>query len=74
MLNYGGFMIYCAIDEKIKKYRTNLKEVFKAIKDRQKDYNILITDCFCTSYDKINNLINEDGYCFISGSELTKIV
>lgn len=70
----GGLMIYSAIDAKREKYRTNLSEVFKAIKDKQKEYNFLITDCDCTSYDKFYNLINEDGYSFISGEELTKII
>lgn len=67
-------MIYGAIDKKSQKYHTNLNEVFKAIKNKQKEYNFLITDCFCSINDSIDNLINEDGYLFISGLELTKII
>ncbi len=67
-------MVYGAINEKGEKYYTNLKKVFDAINNKQKDYNWLITDCVCyCNNPKTEEMLRKE-YCWISGEELTNLV
>ncbi len=73
-LKGSDYMVYGAINEKGEKYYTDLKKVFDAINDKQKEYNWLITDCVCyPNNQEIQELLNKE-YCWLSGEELTKIV
>lgn len=67
-------MVYGAINEKGEKYYTFLPKLFDAIENAQMDYNWLITDCDCNRSNKIESEYLEQGYCWISGEELTKFV
>ncbi len=67
-------MIYGLIDSKNHKIYTQLKRVFKAINNEQKNYNWLLTDCECyPSTPDIEEMLNKE-YCWISGDELTDII
>ena len=67
-------MVYGAINEKGEKFYTHLPKLFDAIDNAQLNYNWLITDCFCNTKTQIEEDIDEKGYCWISGEELTKFV
>ena len=67
-------MVYGAIDEKNNKYYTFLKEIFFAIKDKQLDYNWLITNADIIANSEELNAFNTGDYCFLSGEKLTSIV
>jgi len=67
-------MVYGAINEKGEKFYTYLPKLFDVIDNAQLDYNWLITDCFCNTKTQIEEDIDEKGYCWISGEELTKFV
>lgn len=83
-------MVYGLIDSKSKQYYTYLRDVFTAIKNRQTDYNWLITDTDIIAHSEELDLLNttthwqyENGkqvaipaqeYHFLSGEELTRIV
>ena len=66
-------MIYGAINEKGEEYYTDMSRVFESIKNRQRDYNWLITDCECICDTEISKTI-EQQYCWISGEDLTDLV
>lgn len=67
-------MIYAAINEKGEKYYTYLSRVFAAIKDRQRDYNWLISYAVCYPHDPDTARMLEQDYCWLSGDELTELV
>lgn len=67
-------MVYGAIDEKGERFYTYLPKLFDAIENAQMDYNWLITDCDCNQSNKVYDEYLKQGYCWISGEELTKIV
>lgn len=67
-------MIYGLIDRNIHEYYTYMSIVFKAIKNKQTQYNWLISDCECYPLDgEIDQLLNQE-YCWLSGEELTELV
>ena len=68
-------MVYGAISKNDRKYYTFLNYVFKAIGNKQNDYNRLITNCECYPDDsEIQKMFNDKEYTWISGEELTKMV
>ncbi len=67
-------MIYGLVDRNIHEYYTHMGIVFQAIKNKQAQYNWLISDCECYPQDKeIEQLLNQE-YCWLSGEELTELV
>ncbi len=66
-------MIYGAINDKGEHWYTQMGRVFDAIKNKQAEYNWLITDIDCVP-QKIEELCNGKDYCWITGEELSKIV
>lgn len=69
----GVTMVYGAINEKGERWYTQMCKVFDAIKDRQINYNWLITDMDGVP-EKINERCNGKDYCWLTGEELTNIV
>ena len=67
-------MVYGAIDKKGEEFYTFLPKLFDAIDNAQLDYNWLITACDCNRQNKIEAEYRKQGYCWISGKELTEIV
>ncbi len=67
-------MVYGAILEKGEQFYTYLSKVFKAIEDKQTDYNWLITDCVCYPLSADTGSLLSQKYCWLSGDELTSIV
>lgn len=67
-------MVYGAINEKGEKYYTYLPRLFDAIDNAQLEYNWLITACDCNRPNKVEEEYLRQGYCWISGKELTQIV
>ncbi len=72
-------MIYGAIDKKSGKYYyTDIKNVFAAIGNRQKDYNWLITGCECYPTGPETNpetcAMLRQKYCWFDGEALTDMV
>lgn len=67
-------MIYGAINEKGEKYYTYLPKLFDAIDNAQKNYNWLVTACDCNVQNRVEDEYLKQGYCWISGEELTKVV
>lgn len=67
-------MIYGAITEKGEEFYTYLPKLFDAIDNAQQEYNWLITDCFCNFDTAITIEEKKNGYCWISGEELTQLV
>ena len=67
-------MVYGAINEKSEEFYTYLPKLFDAIDNEQLNYNWLITDCFCNIDTPVEREIDEKGYCWISGEDLTKLV
>lgn len=65
-------MVYGVIDEKSERGYTLMNRVFDAINNKQMEYNWLITDIECL-VDKIEKCY-KNGYCWLTGEELTKIV
>lgn len=63
-----------AILDKGEPYFTNLSKVFAGINQEQKKYNWLITDCVCYPQSSEFSELLSRQYCWISGSELSKIV
>ena len=67
-------MIYGAILEKGEQFYTYLSKIFKAIEEKQIDYNWLITDCDCYPLSaEIASLFAQE-FCWLSGDELTSII
>ena len=67
-------MVYGAIDERNQEWYTYLPELFDAIGNAQLNYNWLVTDSFCNIGNPVQDMVDRDGYCWISGEELTKLV
>lgn len=67
-------MVYGAIDKKGEEFYTFLPKLFDAIDNAQLDYNWLITACDCNCQNKIEDEYRKQGYCWISGKELTETV
>ena len=67
-------MVYGAIDKKGEEFYTFLPKLFDAIDNAQLDYNWLITACDCNRQNKIEAEYRKQGYCWISGKELTETV
>lgn len=68
-------MVYGAINEKGESWYTQMSRVFEAIKDRQKEYNWLITDIGDGAPEKIWELCGaEEDFCWLTGEELSEIV
>lgn len=65
-------MVYGAINEKGEQWYTQMSRVFEAIKNKQNEYNWLITDIDCVP-SKIEKRCNGD-YCWLTGEELSRIV
>lgn len=65
-------MVYGAISEKDDQWYTQMGRVFEAIKNKQNDYNWLITDMDCVP-QKLEEYRCGD-YCWLTGEELSKIV
>jgi len=63
-----------AILEKGEKGYTLLRAIFSSIKDVQRNYNWLITDCVCYPNDKSFADLLGRKYCLLSGDELTNMV
>ena len=64
-----------AILQKGEKHYTYMKGVFSAIRNAQLGYNWLITNCECYPQTKsFYELLTNDNYCWLSGSELTSLV
>ena len=66
-------MVYGAINEKGEKWYTQMGRVFDAIRDRQIDYNWLITDMDCVP-EQIGERCGGKDYCWLTGEELSQIV
>lgn len=67
-------MVYGAISEQDEKYYTYLPKLFDAIDHAQLEYNWLVTACDCNCSNKVENEYLAQGYCWISGEELSQIV
>ena len=67
-------MVYGAINKKGEKYYTDLSKLFEVIQNAQLSYNWLITACDCNIPNKVENEYLEQGFCWISGEELTAAV
>jgi hypothetical protein len=67
-------MVYGAINEKGEKYYTYLPKLFDSIDNAQKNYNWLVTACECNVQNRVEDECLKQGYCWISGDELTKVV
>ena len=67
-------MVYGAINEKGEKYYTYLPKLFDSIDNAQKNYNWLVTACDCNVQNRVEDECLKQGYCWISGDELTKVV
>ncbi len=67
-------MVYGVIEEKAEKFYTYLPKIFDAIGNVQGNYNWLITDCSCNITIPIEMEVEKNGYCWISGEELTEVV
>ncbi len=67
-------MVYGAISSKDERYYTDLQKLFDAIENVQLEYNWLITAVECNGPNKIEDECFKQGYCWISGKELTQIV
>ena len=67
-------MVYGAIDERSQEWYTYLPELFDAIGNAQLNYNWLVTDSFCNIGNPVQDMVDRDGYCWISGEDLTKLV
>lgn len=65
-------MVYGAINEKGEQWYTQIGRVFKAMKNKQNDYNWLITDIDCVP-PKIEEHYS-GSYCWLTGEELSRIV
>lgn len=66
-------MVYGAINEKGEEWYTKMSKVFDAIKNKQIDYNWLITDIDCIP-QQIYKCCGDKDYCWLTGEELTQIV
>ena len=66
-------MEYGAIDEKSEQWYTLLCKVFEAIKNKQKDYNWLITALDGVP-QKIEECCKGKDHCWLTGEELSQIV
>lgn len=72
--NIGGIKVKGVILENIPRgYFTNMKDIFKAINNKQVDYNWLITNYECNTYPSPKIPQNSE-YVWIEGSSLTKII
>ena len=67
-------MVYGAISSKDERYYTDLQKLFDAIENAQMEYNWLVTAFECNAPNKIEDEYLQQGYCWISGKELTQIV
>lgn len=67
-------MIYGAIDKDGERYYTFLKDIFSSLKDKQKEYNWLITECDIVANSTEPDALNHGEYHFLTGDELTSIV
>ncbi len=67
-------MVYGAISSKDERYYTDLQKLFDAIENVQLEYNWLITALECNQPNQIEDEYLKQGYCWISGKELTRIV
>ena len=67
-------MAYAALNQKGEKYYTCLPKLFDVIENAQLQYNWLITGCECNVSNRIEEDCCAQGYCWISGVELTSIV
>ena len=67
-------MIYGVINRRGEEYYTDLGKVFEAIKNKQKNYNWLITDCECYPENPVMAEMLRKNYCWLSGEELTALV
>lgn len=67
-------MVYGAINEKDEEYYTYLPKLFDTIGNAQLNYNWLITDSFCNIGNPVQDAVDQEGYCWISGEDLTKLV
>jgi hypothetical protein len=63
-----------AILQKGEVYYTNMRKIFDAIKNEQKNYNWLITDCVCYPQTKKYESMLSKEYCEITGEALTEMV
>lgn len=67
-------MIYGLISREKGRRYTNLKGIFDSLNNVQKNYNWLITDCECTTFDeKVLSKLYQS-YCWMSGDELTEMI
>lgn len=65
-------MVYGVIDSGSHKFYTYLQDIFPAIQDAQVNYNWLITDCDCNITNPVWEEVDRQGYCWISGEDLTR--
>lgn len=66
-------MVYGAINEKGENWYTQMSRVFEAINNKQIEYNWLITDIEGVPQN-IEECCIDEGYCWLTGEELTKLV
>ena len=67
-------MIYGLIDRNCHEFYTDMRSIFDAIENAQKQYNWLITDCVCYPKDKEIAQMLAKKYCWLSGDALSEIV
>ncbi len=67
-------MIYSAIDHGGAYFYTDMKRVFDAIGDRQRNYNWLITGCECYPANPETEAMLRQNYCWLDGEALTDVV
>ena len=67
-------MVYGAINEKGERFYTDLPKLFEAIDNAQLGYNWLVTACDCNVPNRVEEEYLRQGYCWISGEDLTGIV
>ena len=66
-------MVYGAINANGERWYTQMSRVFDAINHQQLEYNWLITDIDCVP-QKIEACCTEQGYCWLTGEALSKMV
>ena len=67
-------MAFGVIDKRSRQYYTYLKDIFSSFKNRQKEYNWLLTDCEIIAHSDALEKLNTGDYHFLSGDELTALI
>lgn len=66
--------VFGVIENQAHRFYTYLSNIFPAIQNAQLDYNWLITDVEGNYTNQIEDTCNKQGYCWLTGDELTELV